>query len=80
MTRPGGVAAPHDPFLQRPLASLLADLPQAKIVITHDMPFALAMCSRAVFFESGKVAAEGTVEELMEKFGWSFDRKAGLRR
>src|SRR5437016_3105294 len=30
-----------DPPAQRSLARLLADLPQAKILITHDMPFAL---------------------------------------
>jgi energy-coupling factor transporter ATP-binding protein EcfA2 len=61
-----------DPPAQRSLAELLAGLPQAKILITHAMPFALAMCTRAVFFRGGKIVAEGTVEEMMEKFGWEF--------
>jgi cobalt/nickel transport system ATP-binding protein len=61
-----------DPPAQRSLAELLAGLPQAKILITHDMPFALAMCARAVFFSRGKIVAEGTVEEMMEQFGWEF--------
>ena len=61
-----------DPPAQRSLAELLTVLPQAKILITHAMPFALAMCTRAVFFGGGKIVAEGTVEEMMEKFGWEF--------
>jgi cobalt/nickel transport system ATP-binding protein len=59
-----------DPPGRRGLASLLAGLPQAKILITHDMPFALALCSRGVFFDRGKISGEGTVAELMQRFGW----------
>ena len=59
-----------DPPGRRGLASLLGGLPQAKILITHDMPFALATCSRGVFFDRGKIAREGAVEELMKQFGW----------
>ena len=40
-----------DPPGQRALAQLLSALPQAKILITHDIPFARAMCSRAAFFQ-----------------------------
>jgi cobalt/nickel transport system ATP-binding protein len=68
-----------DPPAQRSLALLLAELPQAKIIITHDMPFASAMCSRAVFFENGKIAAEDAVERIIEKFGWEFNWKVFLR-
>jgi len=64
-----------DPPAQRSLAALLASLPQAKMVITHNMPFALAMCTRALFFDSGKVAAEGTVEEMILQFGWEFEAR-----
>ena len=59
-----------DPPGRRGLASLLAGLPQAKILITHDMPFALTICSRGVFFDRGKISGEGTIEELMRQFGW----------
>jgi energy-coupling factor transporter ATP-binding protein EcfA2 len=61
-----------DPPGQRALAELLADLPQAKILVTHNIPFALAMCTRAVFFQNGIIAAEGSVEELVIRFGWDF--------
>jgi energy-coupling factor transporter ATP-binding protein EcfA2 len=61
-----------DPPGQRALAGLLAGLPQAKILVTHDIPFADAICNRAVFFESGTVAAEGPVAEIAARFGWDF--------
>ncbi|HTP30555.1 MAG TPA: ABC transporter ATP-binding protein [Candidatus Acidoferrales bacterium] len=60
-----------DPPAQQALISVLGGLPQAKILITHDMPFAQALCTRAVFFEKGKIAGEGTVSELVERFGWN---------
>ena len=45
-------------------------MPQAKLLVTHDLEFARALATRAVFFERGKVAGEGTVAEIVERFGW----------
>jgi cobalt/nickel transport system ATP-binding protein len=59
-----------DPPARRDLTALLAGLSQAKIVVTHDMRFAGALCSRAAFFDAGKIVAEGTVAELMHRFDW----------
>jgi cobalt/nickel transport system ATP-binding protein len=59
-----------DPIGQRALAELLANLPQAKILVTHDIPFARAICTRAVFFQNGIIVADGSVEELVVRFGW----------
>ena len=61
-----------DPPGQRALAQLLAGLPQAKILITHDMPFAQATCTRAVFFQNGTIVAEGAVDEVARRFDWEF--------
>jgi cobalt/nickel transport system ATP-binding protein len=61
-----------DPIGQRALAELLANLPQAKILVTHDIPFARAICTRAVFFQNGTIVAAGSVEELVTRFGWDF--------
>jgi energy-coupling factor transporter ATP-binding protein EcfA2 len=61
-----------DPPAQRGLAQLLAGLPQAKILITHDIPFAQAACTRAVFFRNGTIAAQGAVGELARRFDWEF--------
>lgn len=61
-----------DPPGQRALAQLLSALPQAKILITHDMPFARALCSRAAFFRNGVIAEEGSVEQMAQRYAWDF--------
>jgi cobalt/nickel transport system ATP-binding protein len=60
-----------DPPARRSLAALLRDLPQAKLLITHDTQFAAAVADRAVFFHAGKVVAEGSVADLVLEFDWS---------
>jgi cobalt/nickel transport system ATP-binding protein len=60
-----------DPPGQRGLVELLRGLPQAKLLVTHDLAFAAALATRAVFFEHGKIAGEGTVEEVARRFNWS---------
>jgi len=59
-----------DPPARRGLETLLATLPQAKIVVTHDLRFAGALCSRAAFFDAGKIVAEGAVQDLIRRFQW----------
>jgi cobalt/nickel transport system ATP-binding protein len=61
-----------DPPGQRALAQLLRALPQAKILITHDMPFARALCSRAAFFKNGVITEEGSVEQMAQRYEWDF--------
>ncbi len=60
-----------DPPAQHKLAEVLEDLPQAKLISTHDAAFGQATGSRAVFFERGKVTGEGTVEEIVRRYGWA---------
>jgi cobalt/nickel transport system ATP-binding protein len=60
-----------DPPGQRDLVALLRGLPQAKLLITHDVEFAAALASRAVFFERGRVLGEGTVAQMVTRFEWS---------
>jgi len=59
-----------DPPAQRDLVDLLLELPQVKIVTTHDGHFARAIGTRAVFFREGRVAGEGGVEEVLRRFNW----------
>jgi cobalt/nickel transport system ATP-binding protein len=60
-----------DPPGQRELVRLLRQLPQAKILVTHDVDFAAALATRAVFFERGRIAADGDVHAIIEQFHWS---------
>jgi cobalt/nickel transport system ATP-binding protein len=60
-----------DPPARRSLALLLRELPQAKILITHDTQFAAAVADRAVFFRAGRVVAEGPVTDIVARFDWS---------
>ncbi len=59
-----------DPPGQRSLATLLSELPQAKILITHDMPFARMLTKEAVFFQDGQIAGRGPVDQLAAHFNW----------
>lgn len=65
-----------DPPGQRDLIHLLEELPQSKIVVTHDSSFARALARRAVFFERGRVEGAGSVDELVRRFHWD-SRPAG---
>jgi cobalt/nickel transport system ATP-binding protein len=54
-----------DPRGCRELAELLATMDVTLLVSTHDLPFALATCDRAVVLGGGAVAADGSVAELL---------------
>jgi len=59
-----------DPPGRRALIDLLRRLPQAKILVTHDVDFASSLATRAVFFERGKVAGAGPVDDIARRFNW----------
>ncbi len=65
-----------DPPGQRALTELLRELPQAKLLVTHDLEFAGALASRAAFFNHGLIAGEGPVADVIERFHW--DHRRGL--
>lgn len=60
-----------DPPGIRELVAMLNRLPMAKLIITHDSRFAIETTSRAVFFEKGRIVAEGGTQELIERFDWA---------
>lgn len=62
-----------DPPARRALLDLLRSLPQARLVATHDAAFARALCPRAVFFEHGRIAADGPTADIIRRFGWDLD-------
>lgn len=61
-----------DPPGRGNLVQLLKTLPQAKLIITHDAFFAAALAGRAVFFESGKLVADGPLQEIVQHYDWGY--------
>ena len=59
-----------DPPGQRALMDLLGALPQPKVIVTHNIPLALAVCGRAVFFQAGAIVAQGPVADIVDRFDW----------
>ena len=54
-----------DPRARRALIRLLAELPQAMVVSTHDMHLVSAIFSRVVIMDGGRVVADGPTREIM---------------
>ena len=59
-----------DPPAKQALVQTLRGLPQAKILVTHEVGLATALASRAAFFDGGQIVAEGAVGELADRFRW----------
>jgi cobalt/nickel transport system ATP-binding protein len=66
-----------DPPAQRDLAALLGRLPQAKLIVTHDARFARILARRAVFFDKGRIVADGPVERIVDRFEWVPETASG---
>jgi cobalt/nickel transport system ATP-binding protein len=54
-----------DPMAQRELTDLLLELDVTQVVVTHDLPFALELCPRAVVVDGGRVVADGATADLL---------------
>jgi cobalt/nickel transport system ATP-binding protein len=54
-----------DPAGRRELIHTLRDLDVTLVVITHDLPLALELCSRSVIMEAGRVVADRATRDLM---------------
>jgi cobalt/nickel transport system ATP-binding protein len=59
-----------DPPGQRALLGLLRDVPQPKIIATHDAHFAANLTGRAIFLEKGRLVADGPLSEIVRRFDW----------
>lgn len=69
-----------DPPGRAALVEILQRLPQAKLIVSHDIDLARELATRAVFFSKGKIVASGTVEEIVERFQWEAARVEKLRK
>ena len=54
-----------DPAGRRELVALLAGMEATQVVVTHDLPFALELCPRAVILDGGRVVADAPTAALM---------------
>ncbi|MDR1979791.1 MAG: energy-coupling factor ABC transporter ATP-binding protein [Synergistaceae bacterium] len=54
-----------DPRARRRLMEILATLPQAMLIATHDLDLALDLCQRAVLLKEGRIEADAPVEEVL---------------
>ncbi len=55
-----------DPLGRHELAALLTALPQTQIIVTHDLPFALATCDRSVVLDEGRVTVDMRTRDLLD--------------
>lgn len=53
-----------DPVARRELAELLDGLPITQLLVTHDLPYALQLCPRAVILDRGRIVADAPTHEL----------------
>jgi len=54
-----------DPLGRRELAELLVGIAATQLIITHDLPFALASCPRSVILDGGRVVADAPTRDLL---------------
>jgi cobalt/nickel transport system ATP-binding protein len=54
-----------DPASRRELIDVLLGLPITQLVVSHDLPFALELCPRAVVMDEGLIVAGNTTVEIL---------------
>ena len=54
-----------DPYHRRTVIRAIRDLPQTKLITSHDLDMILDTCSRAILLSKGIVAADGPAEEIL---------------
>ena len=59
-----------DPAARRELADVLTSLRLTTLLVTHDLPYALELCPRAVVLDRGMVVADGPTREVLGDEGF----------
>ena len=54
-----------DPASRRELADVLRSLDITLVMVTHDLPYALELCERAVILSGGRIVADGKTGDLL---------------
>lgn len=53
-----------DPRSRREFGEILAGLSQTIVMVTHDLPYALEVCDRAVILDGGRAVADGQISDV----------------
>jgi cobalt/nickel transport system ATP-binding protein len=59
-----------DPAARRELADVLVSLSLTTLLVTHDLPYALELCPRAIVLDQGQVVADGPTREVLADEGF----------
>jgi energy-coupling factor transporter ATP-binding protein EcfA2/sirohydrochlorin ferrochelatase len=59
-----------DPAARRELADVLLSLSLTTLLVTHDLPYALELCPRAIVLDQGQVVADGATREVLADEGF----------
>jgi cobalt/nickel transport system ATP-binding protein len=54
-----------DPASRRELAQILQSLDVTVLMVTHDLPYALELCERAVVIDDGSIVADGPTRDIL---------------
>jgi cobalt/nickel transport system ATP-binding protein len=54
-----------DPVARRELAEIVLALDVTVVLVTHDLPYALQLCDRAVVLDDGRLVADGPIVEVL---------------
>lgn len=54
-----------DPAAKRELAEILKGLDLTMLMVTHDMPYALELCERAVVMNEGTIVGDGPTSQIL---------------
>jgi cobalt/nickel transport system ATP-binding protein len=54
-----------DPRSRREFGEILTKLDLTMLLVTHDLPYALELCDRAVIIDRGRIVADGPIRELL---------------
>jgi cobalt transport protein ATP-binding subunit len=59
-----------DPAARRELADLIKRLAMTTLLVTHDLPYALELCPRALVIDHGQIVADGPTREVLADEGF----------
>jgi cobalt/nickel transport system ATP-binding protein len=54
-----------DPAARREFADIVRSLDMTTLMVTHDLPYALELCERAVILDEGRLVADGPTRDVL---------------